>query len=266
MDDALALLSSPEAWVAFVSLATLEIVLGIDNIVFIAILTDKLPAEKQKTAYRLGLFAAMFSRIALLLAINWVMRLETGLFSVFHHEITGRELILLGGGVFLIGKSVHEIFEKVEGHEEEDVANKAKGASMHLVVLQIMVLDIIFSLDSVITAVGVADDVEVMVAAIVVAVLVMLIFAKPVGDFVNANPSMKVLALAFLMLIGVLLTAEAFEQHIDKGYIYFAMGFALLVELLNMRARKRRRPGGVAALLPERAPAESTEETTGGTP
>ncbi len=234
------ILTSPEAWVALVSLTVLEIVLGIDNIVFIAILTDRLPPEKQKLAYRLGLGGAMFTRIALLLAINWVMHLEIELFNILHHAITGRELILLGGGVFLIGKSAHEIYENVEGENLEDFENRRKPATMFSVVGQIMVLDIIFSLDSVVTAVGVADHIEVMVAAIVTAVLVMLVFAKPVGDFVNDNPSMKLLALAFLLLIGVLLTAEAFEQHVDKGYIYFAMGFALVVELLNLRATKKK--------------------------
>jgi predicted tellurium resistance membrane protein TerC len=235
------ILQSPEAWIALVSLTVLEIVLGIDNIVFIAILTSRLPLHQQKTAYRLGLGAAMISRIGLLLAINWVMRLEKELFSVFDHGITGRELILLGGGIFLIGKSAHEIYDNVEGERDGGLARpKKKPATMGSVVGQIMILDMIFSLDSVVTAVGVADDIEVMVIAIVVAVIVMLVFAKPVGDFVTKNPSMKILALSFLLLIGVLLTAEAFEQHVDKGYIYFAMGFALLVELLNMRSSKKR--------------------------
>jgi predicted tellurium resistance membrane protein TerC len=234
------ILQSPEAWIALVSLTVLEIVLGIDNIVFIAILTDRLPEEKRKLAYRLGLGGAMFTRIGLLLAINWVMHLEVELFNILHHAITGRELILLGGGIFLIGKSAHEIYENVEGENMEDLENGRKSATMLSVVGQIMVLDIIFSLDSVVTAVGVAEHIEVMVTAIVLAVLVMLIFAKPVGDFVTNNPSMKLLALAFLLLIGVLLTAEAFEQHVDKGYIYFAMGFALVVELLNMRATKKK--------------------------
>jgi len=240
MAELIQILQTPEAWIALISLTVLEIVLGIDNIVFIAILTDRLPVEKRKTAYRLGLGAAMFSRIALLLAINWVMHLETELFQVLHHGISGRELILLGGGIFLIGKSAHEIYENVEGENEEGLERTKSNPTMFSVVSQIMVLDVIFSLDSVVTAVGVAEHIEVMVIAIVLAVIVMLIFAKPVGDFVNDNPSMKILALAFLLLIGVLLTAEAFEQHVDKGYIYFAMGFALIVELLNMRSTKKR--------------------------
>ena len=236
----LEILQNPESWIALVSLTVLEIVLGIDNIVFIAILTDRLPAAERKTAYRLGLGAAMISRIGLLLAINWVMHLEVELFSIFTHSITGRELILLGGGIFLIGKSAHEIYENVEGENEEDLQESKRRATMFSVVGQIFVLDVIFSLDSVVTAVGVADHVEVMIAAIVVAVIIMLVFAKSVGDFVTGNPSMKILALAFLLLIGVLLVAEAFEQHVDKGYIYFAMGFALVVELLNMRSTKKR--------------------------
>ncbi len=235
------ILQSPEAWIALVSLTVLEIVLGIDNIVFIAVLTDRLPVEKRKKAYRIGLIAAMGSRIGLLLAMNWIMHLHAELFSILGHGISGRGLILLGGGIFLIGKSAHEIYENVEGENEEDLEGLGKKkATMFSVVSQIMVLDIIFSLDSVVTAVGVAEHVEVMVTAIVIAVMVMLVFAKPVGDFVNGNKSMKILALAFLLLIGVLLTAEAFEQHVDKGYIYFAMGFAFIVELLNMRATKKK--------------------------
>ncbi|MEM9192857.1 MAG: TerC family protein [Myxococcota bacterium] len=241
------LLQSPEAWVAFLSLAALEIVLGIDNIVFIAILTDRVAPAQRKLTYRIGLFGAMFMRIALLLAISWVVKLEDKLFTVLGNDISGRDLVLLSGGLFLIGKSAHEIYSKVEGVEEGESSGEKKAyKAMGGVVVQIMILDIVFSLDSVITAVGVADDVEVMIAAVVVAVLMMLLFAQKVGDFVNANPSMKILALSFLLLIGVLLTAEAFDQHIDKGYIYFSMGFALLIELLNMRFRKKtkQRSGG----------------------
>ena len=237
----LELLQEPSAWIALLSLTALEIVLGIDNIVFIAILADRLPEAKQAIAYRLGLFGAMFTRIGLLLAISWVMGLTDPLFTVLGEELSGRDLILLVGGIFLIGKSAHEIYEKVEENEADELRRASKGASLAWVVTQIMILDIIFSLDSVITAVGVAEHVSIMVIAIVIAVGVMLIFARPIGKFVNQNPSMKVLALSFLLLIGVLLTAEAFDQHLNKGYIYFAMGFALLVELVNMRMRGRQK-------------------------
>lgn len=250
MDRIIALLQSPEAWIALGSLALLEIILGIDNIVFIAVLTDRLPKSQRSFAYRLGLGAAMLSRIALLFAINWVRSLTNELAVIAGQSISARDLVLLGGGLFLIGKSTHEIFTKVqgleEGHDGDDDEQERSGsparkanASLWNVIGQIMILDMIFSLDSVITAVGVVDEIEVMVAAIVLAVAVMLLFAERVGTFVNRHPSMKILALSFLLLIGVLLTAEAFEQHINKGTIYFAMAFALIVELLNMRFRKK---------------------------
>ena len=229
--------ANPDAWVALLSLTVLEIILGIDNIVFIAILTAKLPKDKQPTAYRLGLGGALVTRILLLLAINWIVHLTDPLFSIGSMEFSGKSLILLGGGLFLITKSVHEIYEKVEGEEEEGVSGWSKG--MVGIVFQIMLLDIVFSLDSVITAVGMAEDIEVMIAAVIIAVIIMLIFAKPVGDFVNEHPSMKILALSFLMLIGVVLAAEGLGQHIDKHIIYAAMGFALVVELVNMRFRKK---------------------------
>ena len=232
------LLSNPDAWIALVTLTLLEIVLGIDNIVFIAILASRLPVEKQALAYRLGLIGAMVTRIALLLAINWVMGLTRPLFEVLGHPFSGRDLILFGGGLFLIAKSAQEIYEKVEGEEQEDIQGWFSG--LPGIVAQIMVLDIVFSLDSVITAVGMAEHVEIMVTAIVIAIAIMLLFAKPIGDFVNRYPSMKILALSFLLLIGVLLTAEGLGQHINKGYIYFAMAFALLVELLNIRFQKKR--------------------------
>ncbi|MDH3201666.1 MAG: TerC family protein [Myxococcales bacterium] len=231
------LLSNPDAWIALVTLTLLEIVLGIDNIVFIAILASRLPVEKQALAYRLGLLGAMVTRIALLLMINWVMGLTAPLFEVIGHPFSGRDLILLGGGLFLIAKSAQEIYDKVEGEEQEDIAGWFSG--LPGVVGQIMILDIIFSLDSVITAVGMAEHVEIMVAAVMIAIAVMLLFAKQIGDFVNRYPSMKILALSFLLLIGVLLTAEGLGQHINKGYIYFAMAFALMVELLNIRFRKK---------------------------
>ncbi len=231
------LLSNPDAWVALLTLTLLEIVLGIDNVVFIAILASRLPVEKQGLAYRLGLLGAMVTRIALLMTINWVMQLTEPLFEVFGHSFSGRDLILLGGGLFLIAKSAQEIYDKVEGEHREDIKGWFNG--LPGIIAQIMVLDIIFSLDSVITAVGMAEDIEVMVTAVIIAIGVMLIFAKQIGNFVNKYPSMKILALSFLLLIGVLLTAEGLGQHVNKGYIYFAMAFALMVELINIRFRKK---------------------------
>jgi predicted tellurium resistance membrane protein TerC len=236
----LELLSNPDAWIALLTLTALEIVLGIDNIVFIAILASRLPAEQQGLAYRLGLMGAMVTRVLLLLAINWVMHLTDPLFEVMGHAFSGRDLILLGGGLFLIAKSAQEIYEKVEGEEQDDIKGWFSG--MTGIVAQIMILDIIFSLDSVITAVGMAEHIEVMVTAVVIAIGVMLVFAKQIGDFINKYPSMKILALSFLLLIGVLLTAEGLGQHINKGYIYFAMAFALMVELLNIRFRTKQEP------------------------
>jgi len=244
--EILASLSHLDTWLALLSLTSLEIVLGIDNIVFIAILSGRLPKEQQAVAYRLGLGAALISRLALLGAINWIMHLEAELFAVMGHSISGRDLILLVGGLFLLGKATHEIYEKVEGDEDEDAAS-GKATSLAMTVAQIMLLDIVFSLDSVITAVGMAKEFWVMATAMVIAVIIMLFFAQRIGDFVNKHPSMKVLALSFLLLIGVLLTAESLGQHIDKGYIYFAMGFALMVELINMKVHTRRKAARKAA-------------------
>ncbi len=246
-------LMNPDALVALATLTALEIVLGIDNVVFIAILTARLPAPQQPLAYRLGLAGALLTRIGLLFAISWVMGLTRVLFELFGHGFSGRDLILLGGGLFLIGKATHEIHHKLEIPEDEQAPDFGGGSRSTLVstIAQIMVLDIVFSLDSVITAVGMADELWVMVTAMVIAVGVMLIFAERIGTFVNEHPSMKLLALSFLLLIGVLLTAEGMGQHVDKGYIYFAMGFALVIELMNMRMRKaelarRAREGGAA--------------------
>ena len=236
----LELLTNPDAWIALATLTLLEIVLGIDNIVFIAILASRLPVEKQAIAYRLGLLGAMVTRVALLMTINWVMQLTEPLFEILEHAFSGRDLILLGGGLFLIAKSTQEMYEKIEGEPGEDIEGWFNG--LPGVVAQIMILDVIFSLDSVITAVGMAEHIEVMVTAIVIAIGVMLLFAKQIGDFVNRHPSMKILALSFLLLIGVLLTAEGLGQHINKGYIYFAMAFALIVELLNIRFRAKQEP------------------------
>ncbi len=229
-------LFTPENLVALLTLAALEIVLGIDNIVFISILTGKLPEEQRAKGRTVGLALAMGMRIALLFGIRWVMGLTAELFTVMEHAVTGRDLILLGGGLFLIGKATFEIHERLEGPAVHEKAVKA--ASFAGVLVQIALLDIVFSLDSVITAVGMAKEIWVMVVAVVVAVAVMMVFAGPVSSFVERHPTMKILALSFLILIGVMLTAEAFGKHIPKGYVYFAMAFSLAVELINMRVRK----------------------------
>jgi len=229
--------TQPEIWIAFVTLAALEIVLGIDNIVFISILVGRLPAGRQALAYRLGLGLAMIMRILLLLGLSWVMGLTRTLFSALGHDVCGRDLVLLVGGLFLVWKSTHEIHTKVEG--QESPADVQRAASLVGVLIQIMLLDIVFSLDSVITAVGMVRQIGVMVAAIVAAVVVMMIFAKAVGDFVHRHPTIKMLALAFLLMIGVMLLAEGTGYHVPKGYIYFAMAFSLFVEMLNMRAGHR---------------------------
>lgn len=241
-------LLSLENLAALLTLTLLEIVLGIDNIVFIAVLTSKLKPAEQPRARRLGLAMAMISRIALLLAISWVMQLTRPLFTLLGQEFSGRDLILLAGGLFLLGKAVHEIHDAIGG--EEDEGPRKAAASVASAVAQIMVLDIVFSLDSVITAVGMAQHVEVMIAAIVVAVGIMMVFAERVSHFIEERPTVKMLALSFLLLIGVMLVADALGRHIPKGYIYFAMGFSLLVEVLNMRARKRRKAKTEAAKSP----------------
>lgn len=231
------LLSDPHVWVAFATLTALEIVLGIDNIIFIAILVRRLPLHQQAAARQVGLALAMGMRILLLLSIVWIMKLTTPLFTVFAQEISGRDLILVGGGLFLLAKSTMEIHHSLEGAVE-----KASGkASMTFLscVVQIGILDIVFSLDSVITAIGLADHIEVMVAAIVVAVLVMMLSAGAISAFVDRHPTIRMLALSFLILIGMALIGEGIDFHIPKGYIYFAMAFSVSVELLNIRARKK---------------------------
>ena len=230
-----------DTWLSLLSLAAMEIVLGIDNIVFITLLTGRLPAERQAAARRLGLALAVVARLGLLLTIAWVMRLTQPLLSVLSKSFSGRDLILLFGGLFLVGKATHEIYERLEGAGADP---RAAGAvtSMRWVLMQIVLLDVVFSLDSVVTAVGMAKHVVVMAAAIILAVGVMMIFAERIGHFVNSRPSMKILALAFLLLIGVFLVLDGMGQHLDKGYIYFAMAFSLGVELLNMRYRGKRRP------------------------
>lgn len=228
--------SDPQIWIGFFTLVALEIVLGIDNIIFISILAGKLPPEQRDRARVLGLGAALISRLLLLLGLSWVVQLTEPLFGLFGHEISGRDVILLLGGLFLLGKSVTEIHHSMESATGED-GKKAAVVSFTSVILQIMVLDVVFSLDSVITAVGMVDELGVMIAAVVVAVVVMLFASGPISRFVDAHPSIKMLALSFLVLIGVVLVAEGLDQHIPKGYIYFAMAFSVVVELLNIRMR-----------------------------
>jgi predicted tellurium resistance membrane protein TerC len=233
-------LSDPSAWIALLTLTALEIVLGIDNIVFISILAGKLPEGQRDKARRLGLAAAMVARILLLLSITWIMRLTNPLFEVLGQEISGRDLILIGGGLFLIAKATHEIHEKLEGEEGEKARKIPPTFSS--VIIQIMLLDIVFSLDSVITAVGMAEDVSIMIIAVVIAVGIMMLSAKGIGTFVERHPTVKMLALSFLLLIGVTLIAEGLGQHISKGYIYFAMGFSVFVEVLNLRLKRVSKP------------------------
>jgi len=233
-------LLSAAGLISLLTLIALEVVLGIDNVIFIAILAGRLPVAEQPKARRLGIAMAVVSRIALLLSISWVMRLTEPLFSIGSWALSGKSLILLGGGLFLIAKSTYEIHDKLEGAEETHVAG-GKGA-LTAVVLQIMVVDIVFSLDSVITAVGMTPHVPVMIIAVLVAATIMLVFAGPISAFVHKHPTMKMLALSFLILIGVMLVGEAFGQHVDKGYIYFAMAFSLGVEFINMRLRAKATP------------------------
>lgn len=233
---------STEVILSLVTLASMEIVLGIDNVIFLAILVAKLPKEKQPFARRAGLVLALISRLALLFALSWIMRLTKPLFSVMGLEVTGQKLILIAGGLFLMGKAIFEIHEKLESKPGERTVGGGPGRSIVLILIQIAVLDIVFSLDSVITAVGMAQYLMVMVVAMVIAVGVMLFFAAPIGNFVMRHPTMKMLALAFLMLIGFLLVAEGLGKHVPKGYIYFAMAFSLGVELLNMKLRKAEKP------------------------
>jgi predicted tellurium resistance membrane protein TerC len=233
-------MTSAEGWIALLTLTVLEIVLGIDNIVFISILAGKLPPDQRERARRIGLSLAMLIRIGLLLSITWVMQLTAPLFSAMGQEVSGRDLILILGGLFLLAKSTHEIHGNLEGEVHEGGAKVA--ASFGSVIVQILLLDIVFSLDSVITAVGMAEDVAVMVLAVVVAVGVMLVSSSTIGEFVERHPTVKMLALSFLLLIGMSLVAEGFDQHIPKGYIYFAMGFSVFVEMINLRVRARTKP------------------------
>ncbi len=233
-------LTDPQAWIALATLTALELVLGIDNVIFISILAGKLPKGQQGRAYKLGLAGAMVTRILLLLSLAWVIRLTEPLFTALGNEISGRDLILILGGLFLLAKATFEIHQKLEGAEHE---RGVKGRVSFLgVIVQIMLLDIVFSLDSVITAVGMVDEVPIMVVAVVLAVLCMLLFAPAIGRFVDQHPTVKMLALSFLLLIGTALVADGLAFHIPKGYIYFAMGFSVFVEMLNLRLRGKSRP------------------------
>ncbi len=231
------LLADPQIWIAFATLTLLELVLGIDNIIFISILVDKLPPERREAARRLGLFMAMFMRIGLLLVLAWIVGLTAPLFTVLEKAISGRDLILILGGLFLVWKSTTEIHGSLEG-QEGHTAN-AVQATFGAVILQIMLIDLVFSLDSIITAVGMVDDVRVMIAAVICSVALMMLFARPIGQFVSNHPTIKMLALSFLVVVGVVLIAEGFDHHVPKGYVYFAMAFSLGVETLNIRMRRR---------------------------
>ncbi len=233
-------ITDPQAWIAFITLVSLELVLGVDNVIFISILASKLPVAEQSKARRTGLALAVISRILLLFSLSWIIGLTEPIFEVFGLEVSGRDLILLLGGLFLMGKATYEIHEKlegVEGHSSDHVK-----ASFTSVIIQVLLLDVVFSLDSVITAVGMVDELAIMIAAVIIAAAVMIISADPIGDFVERHPTIKMLALSFLLLIGFTLVVEGIHQHIPKGYIYFAMGFSVFVEMLNLRLRKSRDP------------------------
>ena len=254
----LELLTDPQAWIAFATLTALELVLGIDNIVFISILVDKLPPERRELARRIGLFMAMFMRIGLLLVLAWIVGLTAPLFTVLEEEISGRDVILIGGGLFLLWKSTIEINHSLEG--DEGSSSQAVKATFGAVILQIMLIDLVFSLDAIITAVGMVDEIAVMVAAVIASVALMLLFAGAIGRFVSEHPSIKMLALSFLLVVGVVLIAEGLDHHVPKGYVYFAMAFSLAVEMLNIRRRRRTKPVHLhAAYSPDRATAQREE-------
>lgn len=229
-------LTDPQAWIAFLTLVTLELVLGVDNVIFISILAGKLPAHQQGQARTTGLVLAIVSRILLLFSLSWIIGLTEPLFSVLHYKISGRDIILILGGLFLLGKSTHEIHQKLEGVEGH--ASARVGPSFASVIFQILLLDVVFSLDSVITAVGMVDQLTIMIAAVIIAAGVMIVSAGPISSFVDRHPTIKMLALSFLLLIGFTLIVEGLHQHIPKGYVYFAMAFSVFVELLNLRLRK----------------------------
>jgi predicted tellurium resistance membrane protein TerC len=234
----LELLTDPQAWIAFATLTALELVLGIDNIIFISILVDRLPQQQREAARRLGLFGAMFMRVGLLLTLAWIVGMTAPLFTMLQQPFSGRDLVLIGGGLFLIWKSAGEIHQSLEGGEDGQ-SHSAVKAGFAAIILQIMLIDLVFSLDSIITAVGMVEQVAVMIAAVVASVGLMMLFAGVIGRFVSDHPTIKMLALSFLVVIGVVLLAEGFGHHVPKGYIYSAMAFALMVEMLNIRMRKR---------------------------
>ncbi len=239
-------LAEPQAWIAFVTLLGLEIVLGVDNVIFISILAGKLPAAQQAKARYMGLGLAMLMRIGLLFSLSWVIRLTEPLFAILGHEISGRDLILIVGGLFLVAKATHEIHQKLEGEEGQSSARVKPSFSS--VIIQILLLDLVFSLDSVITAVGMVDDISIMISAVVIAIAFMMVFAAPISNFVERHPTFKMLALSFLLLIGFTLVAEGWDRHIPKGYIYAAMAFSVFVEALNLKLRK---PSGEPVKLHE---------------
>jgi predicted tellurium resistance membrane protein TerC len=261
-------ITQPETWIAFLTLVVLELVLGVDNVIFISILAGKLPQDQQKRARTTGIMLAVITRVLLLLSLSWIIGLTEPLFTIYRFEISGRDLVLLVGGLFLIWKSVHEIHQKLEG--EEGHSSARVRAAFWSVIVQIMLLDIVFSLDSVITAVGMVDHIEIMVGAVIIAAVVMVFTATPLGNFVERHPTIKMLALSFLLLIGFTLIVEGLHQHIPKGYIYFAMGFSVFVEMLNLRLRGAARPvtlheayrdavvGGVAAAAVANAPGKAS--------
>lgn len=252
-------LLNPEIWIALATLTALELVLGIDNIIFISILAAKVPAEQRDKARRVGIALAAVTRLALLFAITWIVGLTAPLFALLGQDFSWRDLILIGGGLFLIAKATHEIHQKLEGATEQVPSGSAAAASFGSVVTQIMFLDIVFSLDSIITAVGMVDERWVMVAAILVSIGFMLLFAKPIGDFVERHPTVKVLALSFLIMIGLVLIADGFGQHIPKGYIYAAMAFSVFVELINLWIRKRNAGSASPVKLHERYEGQAPE-------
>jgi len=249
------LLASPEAWIAFGTLTALELVLGIDNVIFISILVDKLPPKQREFARRLGLFLAMFMRIGLLLILSWLVGLTAPLFTILGQQISGRDLILIVGGLFLIWKSTMEIHQLMEG-EEGHASSKVK-ATFASVIMQVIAIDIVFSLDSIITAVGMVNEIPIMVAAVIVSVGLMMAFAGAIGRFVSEHPTIKMLALSFLFVVGVALLAEGFDKGVPKGYIYFAMAFSVIVEMLNLRMRKRSQ--APVKLRPRYADGDTTE-------
>lgn len=248
------LLTSPDAWIAFLTLTVLELVLGIDNIIFISILVDRLPPERRNFARRIGLLGAMFMRIGLLALLFWLIGLTQPLFTILGQAISARDMILIGGGLFLLWKSTKEIHQSLTGHEEEGHATV--HAAFSTVIIQIMLVDLIFSLDSIITAVGIVNQLPVMVAGVIAAVALMMLFATPIGEFVSDHPTIKMLALSFLVVVGVVLIADGFHHHVPRGYIYFAMAFSVAVEMLNMRLRKRLRSGlpQYPSIVPRHAP------------